>query len=155
MFTKGRRAGMIAGFAIMLAIAGAAVAVAAASSTFTPRLGKPNGKSVSAGRVTLTVKAADAKTVYVWVRRNKKLKKGELAECTTSDKGCLVTTMKASKHKGVFTYKAPAYSFPGYWATTPGKYYWQAQAFAKSPPCQYVTNGDCAFYSKIGTFRIK
>jgi hypothetical protein len=145
---------MVVGSAIILAITGATVAIAASNASFTPKLGAPNGKRVGAGSITLTVKAKNAKTVYVWVRRNKKLKHGDLVECTATGKGCMVQTMK-SKKKGVFTYKAPAYTFSGWWSTTPGKYYWQAQSFAKSPPCKYVTNGDCSFYSKVGSFTVR
>jgi hypothetical protein len=154
MSRKGRRAGLTVGLAVAVAAIGATVAIAASSASFVPKLGKPNGKSVHAGRITLTVKAPAGKTVYVWARPTKKLAHGHLDGCTNVAKGCLYAKMKQTK-KGVFVYKALAVSFKGYWATTRGKYYWQAQSFAKSPPCQFVTNGNCAFYSKIGTFKVK
>jgi hypothetical protein len=137
-----------------IVVVGAAVALAAGSA-FTPKLRSPNGKHVSRGQIQLTAKIKDAKTVYVWVTRKRKLKHGKLVQCTKSSKGCLVSTMK---HKGAdkWVYKAPKYDFPGWWATTPGKYYWQVQSFAKQPPCKFGgANGDCAPLSKVGSFTVR
>jgi len=45
-----------------------------------------------------------------------------------------------------YSYVAP-FNYPGYWAVTPGKYYWQAH---------YYTRGDTAVYwSGIGSFVVK
>lgn len=150
MFLKARTAGVLAAVAAMMAIAGAAVAIA--SSSYTPKLGSPNGKHVSRNGFALTAKIADAKTVYIWVNKKHKLKKGQLAECTASQKGCVVDTMKRwSGHKNGWIYKPAKDTFPGWFANTPGKYYWEIQSFAKQPPC----SGLCYFYSKIGTFTVR
>ena len=131
------------------------LAGAAAGSTFGPSLGSPNDKQVSAGAITLKVKAPDAKTVDVWVRRSHVVKRGALVECDLSQQGCAVELMKPWKgHRGWFIYKPPRFSFPGFWATTAGRYYWQAESFAKVPPCQYVTDGDCTFLTRIGHFNV-
>jgi hypothetical protein len=155
MFTKGRAAVVM--FVLAgIAAAGAAVALASGGSQFVPKLGSPNGKHVSPGRIHMTAKAAGAKTVFLWVSRKHKLKHGNLVQCTDATKGCLVTKMKRWKHhKNGWTYTAQAGGFPGFWATTSGKYYWQLQSFAKTPPCKFGTDGDCAFYSKVGSFTVR
>lgn len=150
MFSKARTAGVLAGVAALVAIAGTAVAIAA--SVYTPRLGSPNGKHVSPNAFSLTAKIADAKTVYVWVSKKRKIKHGNLVECTRATKGCLVDTMK--RWKGTsdgWILRPQKYTFPGYFADTPGKYYWQVQSFAKSPPC----SGLCYFDSKVGSFTVR
>jgi hypothetical protein len=136
----------------MIAVIGAAAALAAGSA-LTPRLGSPNGKHVSPGRLQLTATTADATQVFAFVSRKHKLKHGTLVQCTSAARGCLVAKMTPWKHhKDGWTYTALNYNFPGFWATTPGKYYWQVQSFAKTPPC---TNGDCTFVSKVGTFTVR
>jgi hypothetical protein len=153
MFTKGRAA-VIAFVLASIAVAGAAVALAAGSA-YTPKLGAPNGKHVKPGQIQLTAKIKDAKKVYVWITRKHKVKQGRLVQCTTSSQGCVVSTMK---HKGQnkWVYKSPKYNFNGWFATTPGKYYWQVQSFAKRPPCKFGgANGDCAPLSKVGTFTVR
>lgn len=132
------------------------VAVATAASQFAPSLQVPNGKKVHAGAITLRVKAADAKQVAVWVRPKRVIKHGQLGECTNVNKGCGVFEMhKWSGHAGWWTYKATAFHFKGWWSTTAGGYYWQAESFAKAPPCVYVTDGDCTFLSSIGHFKVR
>jgi len=131
------------------------LATAAAAATFTPSLGSPNDKRIHTGAISLKVKAPNAKNVDVWVNRSHRLKHGALVECIQSQKGCAVEEMKPWKHHpGWFIYTAPRFSFSGYWATTPGRYYWQAESFAKVPPCQYVTNGNCTFLTRIGHFNV-
>jgi hypothetical protein len=45
-----------------------------------------------------------------------------------------------------YSYVAP-FNYPGYWAVTPGKYYWQAH---------YHTRSDTAVYwSGVGSFVVK
>jgi hypothetical protein len=58
-------------------------------------------------------------------------------------------------HKDGWIYKPPKYTFPGYFASTAGKYYWEIQSFAKSPPCTVGPNGPCYFYSKVGSFTVR
>jgi hypothetical protein len=41
------------------------------------------------------------------------------------------------------------YNFPGYWAVTPGKYYWQAQHVA--PLCHAP---HCTVFSDVRSFRV-
>jgi hypothetical protein len=131
------------GVALAALLASGAVAVAGGLD---PTLGSPNHKSVGAGRPTLHVKVPQAAhDVFIAIQPNKRLKDGHLSGGCGVTKRCdyLLTT----KHHGhVYYVKAAAGGFSGWWATTPGKYYWQAE---------YFTPGDTAFYfSKIGSFRI-
>jgi hypothetical protein len=89
---RARTAGVLAGVALAVVIAGAAVAIAA--SSYTPKLGSPNGKHVSPNGFNLTAKIGDAKKVYIWINKKHKIKKGQLVECTAAGKGCVVATMK-------------------------------------------------------------
>jgi hypothetical protein len=151
---RARTAGVLAGVAVVVSIAGAAVAIAA--SSYTPKLGSPNGKHVAPNGFDLTAKIADAKTVYIWVNKKHKIKKGQLVECTKPTQGCAVDTMKPWKgHKNEWIYEPPKYPFSGYFADTPGKYYWEIQSFAKSPPCNIGPDGPCYFYSKVGSFTVR
>jgi hypothetical protein len=153
MFTNGRAAAAVFVLAA-IAVAGAAGALAAGSA-FTPKLLSPNGKHVSPGQIQLTAKIADAKTVYFWVTRKRKVKRGRLAQCTTPSKGCLVAPMKSKGHDR-WVYKAPHYTFHGWWATTPGTYYWQVESFPRRPPCKpSPADSDCAPLSKVGTFTVR
>jgi hypothetical protein len=153
MFTKGRAAVVVLALA---AIAGSGAAVAlGAGSALTPKLRSPNGKHVSPGQIQLTAKIAGANRVFFWISRKHTVKKGKLAQCTAPDHGCLVAPMKRTGHDK-WTYKAPNYNFAGWWATTPGRYYWQVQSITKRSACKSGrANVDCAPLSKVGTFTVR
>jgi hypothetical protein len=136
----GFRAGVI-GVVLTVVLAG----VAAASSP-APRLLSPNGKSVNPGaiKVTVDIPLSPAKHgVFIAIQPNRKTKHGRLSG--TCNKRCDFVAPKHLKgHKWAYTAK---YNFPGYWAVTPGKYYWQVH---------YYTKGDTAvYYSKVGSFTVK
>jgi hypothetical protein len=153
MFTKGRAA-LVVSVLAALAVTSAAVALAAGSA-LTPKLRSPNGKHVNPGQIQLTAKIAGANTVFFWISRKRKVKKGKLAQCTTTNQGCLVAQMKRNGHDR-WSYKAPSYNFPGWWATTPGKYYWQVQSITARSSCKSGrTKADCAPLSKVGTFTVR
>jgi hypothetical protein len=134
--------------AVTMVLAGTASAVAAGGNA--PRLGRPNHKHVKAGHIKLVVNVplpAARDGVFIVIDRKKRRDRfGHLktSPCSVS-KGCDdVIAHHVSGHKYVYTGKA---NFPGYWAVTPGKYYWQVQ---------YFTVGDTAnYYSPIGAFYVK
>lgn len=135
---------------LAMTLAGAAVAVAAGS--LRPSLGSPNGKRVHAGRITLKVKDTEAGvlhvSVYVAIARTRNTNKhGLLRSCDVS-KGCDFVGLKRWRHHPGWWIYTSGFNFPGYWATTPGKYYWQAQ----NADCFHFS--DCIAASNIGSFRV-
>lgn len=139
-----RKAGFRAaavGALLTLVLAGVALA-----SSPAPRLLSPNGKSVQPGaiKVTVDIPLTPVKHgVFIAIQPNRKLKGGHLSGLCS--KRCdFVTPKHVRGHKWAYTAK---YNFPGYWAVTPGKYYWQAHYYAKGFTGVY--------YSKIGSFTVK
>lgn len=128
-----------------LALAFAASAVA---SGLSPALLSPNHKSVNPGAIKLVVKVPVAPVkggVFVAIQPNRKLKHGKLSGTCGVTKGC---DFVGPKHwKGAKYRWTAAFNFPGYWAVTPGKYYWQVHYFKKG----YTG----VFWSAIGWFKVK
>lgn len=140
----GIRAGA-AGAALTLVLVVTAAAVAAGGVA--PQLLSPNHRHVAPGRIRLVVDVPlkPAKQgVFVAISPSRKLDKyGHLKECFANR--CDFVGPKHWKGSD-YSYVAP-FNFPGYWAVTPGKYYWQAH---------YYTQGDTAdYYSGIGSFVVK
>lgn len=136
------------GVALAALLASGTVAVAGGLD---PSLGSPNHKSVAPGRVKLKVilpVAAASHGVFISIQSKRKLVHGHLTTaCNNPAHGCFYAN--PTKHDGhTYVYTAPGGSqFPGWWAVTAGKYYWQAE---------YFTVGDVAnYYSKIGTFKVR
>jgi hypothetical protein len=133
--------------AVTLLFAVTASAVAAGGTA--PRLGSPNHRHVSPGRIKLVVyvpQAAASGGVFIKIQPTRKTSKGHLpTKCTVSKRCQYVQPHHVKGHK--YEFVATAGSFPGYWATTPGKLYWQAQYYTAS----YTAN----YYSSIGTFYVK
>jgi hypothetical protein len=148
----GRRA-RISAVAVLTSVAVLALGSVALAAV-APVLRSPrNGHRVHAGHVRLVVydPAVGGSSLYVAIRRQRKLDRyGYLvhAPCNVA-KGCDFITLRHWKgHPGYWTYVAGV-SFPGYWATTPGRYYWQASIVAPlcaAPGCQLV--------SAIHSFRV-
>jgi len=138
-----RASALVAALTIMLAMAATAIAAGGVA----PSLLSPNYKHVAPGHVRLVVnvplKAANH-GVFITIANKRKLDKyGHLKTC-----GIQRCDFVAPKHwKGDrYSYVAP-YDYPGYWAVSPGKYYWQVH---------YYTAGDTAVYwSGIGSFVVK
>ncbi len=144
----GRRLTTVLAVALVTVFALTASAVAAGGGA--PVLVKP-GKRVHGGHVRLVVKdtSADARKyhVFVTINHHKQLDKyHNLANCNKVTKGCDFLKLKAWRgHRGLWTTKA-RFKFNGYWATTPGTYFWQAQ---------HVGNGPGGLVtSKIKSFRV-
>ena len=150
MFRRpGRRLPLALVAAVICALAVSAVAFAAGSGA--PQLVKPGaGKQVGEGKIRLVVKdtSADARKygVFVAINHHKKFDKHhELASSCNVDKGCDFAKLKRwAHHPGMWTYTAH-FSFPGYWATTPGQYYWQANHVGGSGPSGHVTSAVHSF----------
>jgi hypothetical protein len=141
----GMRAGAVA--AVFALVAASAATAAIAAGGVAPTLLTPNHKRVHRGHIALVVNVP-LKTakhgVFIVINNHRSLNKsGNLKECKSSR--CDII---GPKHwKGTkYRYVSP-FNFPGYWAVSPGKYYWQAQ---------YFTAGDTAnYYSKVGWFIVK
>jgi hypothetical protein len=131
----------------------ALAAVAVAAGSLRPALGPPNGKQLHAGMITIKVKdtapGAQKYGVFVAIGRTHKTDKhGVLKHGCDVSKGCGFVELKRWRHHpGWWTYTA-GFNFPGYWATTPGKYYWQAQHV----DCVHFRS--CLATSNIGSFRV-
>ena len=113
----------------------------------TPTLLSPNHKHIAPGHIRLVVEVPlkpNAHGVFVAISPKKDLDKdGHLKDC-----GVKRCDFVGPRHwKGdKYSYLAK-FDFPGYWAVTPGKYYWQEH---------YYTVGDTAVYwSTIGSFVVK
>jgi hypothetical protein len=141
--------------ALTCSLAFAGVALAALPGA--PRLVAPkHGAHVRPGHITLVVHdtaVIKGFSVFVQISKHHKLNKaGNLADCNAVSKGCDFLSLKPRKgHPGEWIYKSdPSVSFPGWWATTPGTYYWQADHVNCS-----VTGADrCHVTSKIGSFHV-
>jgi hypothetical protein len=136
---------VVAAVAVVLAVAASAVAAGGTA----PTLGAPNHKHVSPGRVRLVLNVplpAAGHGVFIAINPKRRIVHGHLKACSNPAKGC---DFVEPKHKGghKYVYVAQAFTFSGYWAITPGKYYWQAD---------YFTVGDTNnYYSSIGSFYVK
>jgi hypothetical protein len=148
-----RRVMSVAIAVMALGLAGAAVALGSPFSA--PVLKSPGkGKRLHAGVITLIVKdpgvPKDVQPVYVTISPKRKLDKyGRLKQYGGCGSKCDFVALKPWRHHaGEWIYKTP-FNFPGYWAVTPGKYYWQAEHVA--PLCQAK---GCEVASAIHTFRV-
>ncbi len=138
-----RAAAAVAAMTALLPVAVAGAAAGAAD----PSLLAPNHEHVGPGHIRLVVKVplpAATHTVFIAINTRRRLDKfGHLTFCPGSH--CAILQPKHWKgHK--YRYVARS-SFIGYWAVTPGRYYWQAH---------YDTVGYTAvYYSAIGSFVVK
>jgi hypothetical protein len=129
--------------AALLTVAGGAIA----AGGLAPRLGSPNHKHVPAGHIRLVVNVPVTPAnhgVFIAINPRRKLDKlGHLKFCASSR--CDFVQPKHWKGQK-YSFVAP-FTFSGYWAVTPGRYYWQAH---------YYTVGDTAVrYSSIGSFVVQ
>ena len=148
----GRRLAMLLVVVLVGSLLAAAAAFAASSSG--PVLKAPGaGKKVTPGKIRLVVKdtSADARQygVFVAINHHKKFDKyHELASKCAVDKGCDFVQLKRwAHHPGLWTYTAH-FNFAGYWATTPGQYFWQANHVGGSSTSGHVV-------SAIHSFRVR
>jgi hypothetical protein len=142
-------------FALAVVCLLAVSATAVASGFSAPILRAPgNGKAVHAGTVTLIVNDPgvpnDVRPVYVTISDKRSLDKyGHLKMAKHCSSRCDFLALHPWKgHKGLWITKTQ-FNFPGYWAVTPGKYYWQASHVA--PLCEAK---GCSVVSAIHTFHI-
>jgi hypothetical protein len=142
-----RKVGVQAGSLAAALTMALVVTAAGAAGGVAPKLLSPNHKHVAPGHIKLVVDIPvrpNRDGVFIAVSPKHKLDKaGHLKECS-GNRCDFVSPKHAKGHK--YTYVAK-FNFPGYWAVTPGKYYWQVH---------YFTRGDTAIrYSKIGSFVVK
>lgn len=147
------RAGSAAATIAVLAVvlAGAAVAVGAIAR---PTLVTPaRHGSVQAHGIRLVVRDTSALAkkygVFVSISRSRKTKPdGVLKDTGNVNKGESFVQLKKDRgHPGLWVYRPPNDDFPGYWASTPGRYYWQAE----HTDCEVK---GCEAVSMIGTFTV-
>jgi hypothetical protein len=148
-----RRVAVVGALAIVFALAGTALALA--NGFTTPVLKSPKqGQKVHAGTITLTVfdpgVPKSVNDVGVQIEPKRKLdKNGFLRTCLEVSEGCDDIGLKPWKHHPGYWRTVVNISFPGFWAATPGKYYWQASHTA--PLCQAK---GCEIVSAIHSFRV-
>jgi len=148
-----RRTAALGAVALVCSLAFASVALAALPGA--PSLVSPKGGAhLRPGRITLVVH--DTNVIkgfheFVQISKHRKLNKfGNLADCNAVSKGCDFVELKPRKgHPGQWTYTSH-FSFPGYWAVTPGTYYWQADHI----DCSVTGADSCHVTSKIGSFHV-
>jgi hypothetical protein len=141
--------------ALVAATIGAlAVSGVALGSAFSKPILKKPGRSVPAGKITFVVQdpgvPKSVRPVYIQISPKRKLdKNGFLARCINVDHGCYFTHLHPWKgHPGLWKATVGG-SFPGFFASTPGRYYWQADHVA--PLCHAK---GCEVVSKIKSFRV-
>jgi hypothetical protein len=135
---QGRRLTLALAAAVAAALVVAAVAIGASSDA--PKLVKPGvGKNARMGKIRLVVKdtSSDARKfggVFATINHRRQLNKfHQLKNCSKVTNGCdFVQLRRWAHHPGLWTYTAK-YKFNGYWATTPGRYYWQADHVGEGP----------------------
>jgi hypothetical protein len=151
-----RRVGIaVAVTGVTCAIAFSGVALAALPGA--PTLVSPKHNAhLGPGHITLVVHDTAVPSgfnVFVQISKHRKVDKfGDLTKCNNVNKGCDFVSLKRRKgHPGQWIYKTdPGVSFPGWWATTPGTYYWQADHV----DCSVAGAHSCAVISKIGSFHV-
>jgi hypothetical protein len=143
---------------LVVALVGALVmsTVALASGLSNPVQKSPgNNARVHAGKITFKVKdpgvPKSVQPVYIAIGPTKA--KAHAEALNKNPKGCshtcdFVAMHPWKGHPGMWIYTSQ-FNFPGYWAVTPGKYYWQAQHVA--PLCQAP---HCLVFSQIHSFRV-
>jgi hypothetical protein len=136
---------------LMMLVAG----VSTASALTHPKAVSPKRGTVYAVNSRPTFKIKDSSRnakrygVFMTIANAKKFKKGGtgVGDLIQTKPG----TFTSMKRKGTtYTYTAEAYSFPGWYMATPGKYYWQAFHIDCS---QRGTK--CHVHSKLGSFIVR
>ena len=154
--SKGRRRTAALG-AVVLVCSLAFAGVAGAALPGAPTLVSPKqGRHVTPGHITLVVNDTAVPSgfnVFVQISKHRKLdSSGNLASCNAVRRGCDFLSMKKWKgHPGKWIFKTdPNESFGGWWATTPGTYYWQADHVN----CFTTEADSCHVTSRIGSFHV-
>ena len=132
---------------LVTAVLALAAAGAVAAGGLAPSLLSPNHRQVPAGHIRLVVGIPVTPAnhgVFIAINPKRKLDKlGHLKFCAGSR--CDFVQPKHWKGRR-YSFVAP-FTFQGYWAVTPGRYYWQVH---------YYTVGDTAVrYSSVGSFVVK
>jgi hypothetical protein len=147
---KSRRiaAALVAGGLCTLAATGVAGAAGAGPTLVTPH----HGQHVGPGNIRIVV-SSPVGPVFVQIRPRRKLNQaGHLASCLALKKRCdFVELLPWKHHPGKYIYDSSGFAFPGFWATTPGRIYWQAHY----NNCAVTEVDSCRIVSAIGSFRVR
>jgi hypothetical protein len=142
-----RKAGRRTCVVIPVLVIGLALSRAAlAAGSLAPRLVSPNHKKVAAGTIKLDMDIPGnpiKNGVFIDILPSRTLSHGVLKTCRGVRRCDFVQAKSHVGHR--WTYVAPAYTFAGWWAITPGRYYWQVH--------YYTTRN--VYYSAIGSFTVK
>ena len=141
--------GLAVGLAGVIGASGVAFGAGAGPTLVSPH----RGERVHAGAIRLVVRDTSAeantyKEIDVTISRHRRLnRQGFLIGCgarPNTASGCdYLNLHRWAHHPGDWTVIG-GFDFPGYWAVTPGRYYWQA--------VQTGANGLVG--SRIGSFRV-
>lgn len=155
MSSMRRRAAGVGLAAVLGSLGFAGVAAANNNTPPTLKAPRPNAR-VHAGRITFKVYdpglSGDSAPVFVAVNRRRQVGKyGLLNGACHVNQGCDFFTMKRwRRHPGWWIYTSPPNTaFPGWYASTPGRYFWQAEHTA--PLCD---RPGCEIHSAIRSFRV-
>lgn len=123
----------------VLALGGVALAASRGPILKSPR----QGQRVHAGHIRLVVYAPGAAAavhhdVFLELSTKRLVKHGTLLSPNTCTSCDFVTMKRWAHHRGYWIYTAP-FNFPGYWAVTPGKYYWQIHYYLDRSPWEVLS----------------
>jgi hypothetical protein len=132
---------------VAAALAGAPEASGAADRRVSAVLLTPNHRRVAPGRIRLVVTAADPaprRAVFIAISPARRLDRfGHLTGICPVTDGC--DFVEAGHWGGQRWVYVAGLSFAGYWAVTPGRYYWQAHYYVRT----------AVHYSGIGWFVVR
>jgi hypothetical protein len=127
----------------------ALVTTAAAVAAVSVSLGSPNGKHVKHGhiKVVVAVHGSSGGNLYVLIAGRKQVNAGHLNATCNVTAACDTLKLHPWRgHPGKWIYTGRWFTFPGYWASSKGKRFWQAEYFCPGTSCQS--------WSNIGSFTV-
>jgi hypothetical protein len=128
--------------ALALVLGTGAVALGAGNPTVL-RAPKPGG-TAHTGKIRLVVYAPGAShaihhDMFAEISTRRLIRHGMLESPKGCSSRCDFVILKPWKgHPGYYTYVSK-FNFHGYWAVTPGKYYWQIHYYTLNPPATIVS----------------
>lgn len=145
-----RRTALVLG-ALALCTLGVTGAAGAAGNG--PTLISPHhGQRVGPGKIRLVV-SSPVLPVFAQISPRRKLNSaGHLAQCLAVRKRCdFIELLPWKGHPHEYIWISSGFASPGFWATTPGRYYWQAHY----NDCATTEVDSCKVVSAIGSFRVR
>ena len=138
---------LVAGTLCALGATGAAWAAGSGPTLISPH----HGQKVAPGHIKVVV-SSPVGPVFAQISPRRKLNgSGHLAQCLAVKKRCdFIELLPWKHHPGKYIYISSG-GFPGYWATSPGRIYWQAHY----NDCAATEVDSCKVVSAIGSFRVR